>query len=54
MYYNIEVINNLNMEFIIIVINRMHYMNRNDAGILVLNSDSDSRFCPGCAEQGQN
>ena len=32
----------------------MLYPTRNDAGILVLNSDSESHFCPGCAEQAQN
>ena len=44
MYYNIEVINHINIEFIVIVFNRTQYLNRNDAGILVLNSDPDSHF----------
>ena len=54
MCYNIEVINNLNIEFIVIVVNRTQYPTRNDAGILVLNSDPDLHLCPGCAEQAQN
>ena len=54
MYYNIEVINNLNMGFIVIVVNIMQYLTRNDAGILVLKSDPDSHFWAGCAEQVQN
>ena len=54
MYYNIEVINNLNIEFIVIVVNITQYMTRNNADILVLNSDTDSHFFPGCAEQVQN
>ena len=44
MYYNIKVINNINIEIIVIVFNRTEYPNRNDAGILVLNSDPDSHF----------
>ena len=44
MYYNIEVINNLNMEFIVIVINRTQYPTFNDTGILILNSDPDLHF----------
>ena len=44
MYYNIEVINNLNIEFTIIVVNRTQYPTRNDTGILMLNSDPDSHF----------
>ena len=54
MYSNIEVINNLNIEFIFIVFNITQYPNCNDAVILVLKSDPDSHFCPGCAEQAQN
>ena len=54
MYYNIEVINNINIKFIVIVVNKTQYLTRNDAGILMLNSDPDSHFCPGCAEQTQN
>ena len=54
MYYNIEVINNLNIEFIVIVINGTQYPNRNVAGILVLNSDPDLHFCPDCDEQPKN
>ena len=54
MYYNIEMINNINIEFIVIVFNITQYPTCNDAGILLLNSDPDSHFCPGCAEQAQN
>ena len=54
MYYNIEVINNIHIEFIVIVVNRTQYPTRNEAGILVLNIDPDSHFPPGCAEQAQN
>ena len=54
MYYNIEVIININIEFIVIVVNITQYPIRNNACILVLNSDPDSNFCPGCAEQAQN
>ena len=32
----------------------MQYLTRNDAGILVLNRDTASHFCPGCDEQAQN
>ena len=49
MYYNIEVINNINIYFIVIIVNRTQYLIRNNAGILVLNSDHDLYFCPGCA-----
>ena len=44
MYYNIEVISNINIEFIVIVVNRTQYPTYNNAGILVLNSDPDSHF----------
>ena len=54
MYYNIEVIININIEFIVIVVNITQYPIRNNACILVLNSDPDSHFYPGCAEQAQN
>ena len=54
MHYNIEVVNNLNIEFIVIVVNRTQYPTRNDAGMLVLNSDPYSHFFPGYAEQAQN
>ena len=54
MYYNIEVINNLNIEFIVIVANRTQYLTCNDTGILMLNNNPDSHFLPGCAEQAQN
>ena len=32
----------------------MQYTTRNNAGILVLNSDPDSHFFPSYAEQAQN
>ena len=54
MYYNKEVINNLKIGFIVTVANRTNYLTRNNAGILVLNSDPDLHICPGCAEQAQN
>ena len=54
MYYNIEVINNINIEFVVIVINRTQYPTHKNTGILVLNIDPDSNFCPVCAEQVQN
>ena len=54
MYHNTEVINNLNMEFIVIVVKRTQYPIRNDTGILMLNRDPDSHFFPGRAEQAQN
>ena len=54
MYYGIEVINGLNIEFIVILTNRMQYPTRNYAGILMLNSNPDLHFFPGCAEQVQN
>ena len=41
MYYDIEVTNNLNKEFIIIIIKRTQYTIQNDTGILMLNSDPD-------------
>ena len=44
MYYNIEVINNINIEFIVIIVNRTQYLTRNNAGIFVLNSNPDSHF----------
>ena len=53
-YYNIEVINNLNIKFIVIATTRTQSQTHNDAGILVPNSDPDSHFCPGCAEQAKN
>ena len=54
MYYNIEVINNLNIDFIVIIVNRTQYPTNIDAGILVLKSNYDSHFCPGCADQAQD
>ena len=51
LYYNIEVISNLNIDLIFIIVTIMHSPTSNAAGILVLNSDPDSYFCPGCAEQ---
>ena len=50
MYYNIEFINNLDIKFIVIVVKITQYLTRNDAGILVLNRNPDSHFCPGCAD----
>ena len=54
MYYNIKFINDINIDFIDIISTRMQSPIRNGAGILVLNSNPDSQFCPGCAEQVQN
>ena len=54
MYYNIEVINNLNIYFIVIIMNRIKYMICNDAGILVLKSGPDSHFFPGRVKQAQS
>ena len=54
MYYNIEVINNINIYFIVIIFSRIHYLIRNKAGVLVFNSNPDPHFCHGCAEQEQN
>ena len=54
MYYNIEVINHININFIVIATTRTQSPTRKGAGILVLNSDPDSHFFPGCAEQAQN
>ena len=54
MHYNMEVINNLNIEFVFIVVNITKYPTHIDAGILLLNSNPDSYCCPGCAEQAQN
>ena len=42
------------MKFIVIVVNRTQYLTRNNAGILVLNSDPFSHFGSGRAEQVQN
>ena len=53
MYYSIEVIINLNKEFIVLIVNRMQYPNRDNAGVLVLKIDTDSHFFLGCAEQAQ-
>ena len=50
-YYNTEAINNINIDFIVIIVTRMQSPTRNAAGILVLCSDPDSHFFPGCAEQ---
>ena len=44
MYYNIEVINNININFIVIVVTRTQSPTRNVSGISVLNNDPDSRF----------
>ena len=54
MYYNIEVINNNKIDFIVIVLNITQSLTHNSAGILVLNSDPDSHFFSICAEQAQN
>ena len=54
MYYNIEVINNLNIEFIAIFVNRTQNLTRKNTGTLVLNSNPGSHFFPGCSEQAQN
>ena len=54
MYYNIEVITNLNIYFIVIFVTIMQYPTCNYAVILVLNSNPDSHFCPGCADQEKN
>ena len=53
MNYNIELINNLNIDFIVIIFTAMQSPTRNAAGILVLNSDPDSYFFPSCAQQAQ-
>ena len=50
-YHNIESINDINVYFIVIVFNIIHSLTHNYARILVLNSDRNSIFCPGCAEQ---
>ena len=42
------------MGFIVIVINRTQYPTRNDTVMLMLNSDPDSHFFPGCADKVQN
>ena len=44
MYYSIEVINNLNIEFIVIFVNIAHYLTHNDADILILSSGPDYNF----------
>ena len=54
MYYNIEVINKINLELLIIVVNRIQYLTRNNTGILMLNNDPDSHLLSGCADQTQN
>ena len=54
MSYEIEDSNSLNIYFIVIVVTRTPFLIINTAGILVFNSDPDSHFCPGCAEQAQN
>ena len=51
MYYNIEFINNLDINFIFIVVSRTQYPTHNDTSILMLNSNRGSYFFPGCAEQ---
>ena len=53
MYYNIKVINNLNIDFIVVVVNITQYPTCNDAGVLVFNSDPDSHFFPGFPDQAQ-
>ena len=54
MHHKIKVFTNLNIDFIVIVLHRIQSQTINVEGILVLNSDPDSNFCPGCAEQTQN
>ena len=53
-YHNIDVINNVNIDFIVIVVTWMQSPICNAAGILVFNSDPDYHFCPGRAKQEQN
>ena len=50
-YYNIEVVHNINIDFIVI---KTQSLTHNTAGILVLNSYPGSHFCPGCSDQAQN
>ena len=45
MYYNIEVINNLKIGFIVIIFNRVLSLTQKSAGILALNISTDSIFC---------
>ena len=54
MYYDIEVINNININVVVIFITRTNDLMRDYEGTLVLNSYPDSHFCTGCAEQVQN
>ena len=54
MYYTIEVINDLNIDFIVIIATRMQSPNRNSVGILVFSGDPYLHFLPGCSEQAQN
>ena len=53
MYYNIEVINDPDIEFIDIAVTRTESQNCKGTGIFVLNSNPCSYFFPGCAEQAQ-
>ena len=53
MYYNIEVINNINIDFIVIVVNRTHYMTHKNEGMLVLNSDPASCFVLAVLSKGK-
>ena len=53
MYYNIEVINNINIDFIVIVVNRTHYMTHKNEGMLVLNSDPASYFVLAVLSKGK-
>ena len=53
MYYNIEITNNLNIDFIDIVFTIIQYLTCNAAEILVFNSDTNSHFCTGYDEQAQ-
>ena len=52
--YDIEVINNLNIDFIAIGITRTQSPTHNAAGILMSNSDPDLHFCPGSAKRARN
>ena len=53
-YYNIEVINKINIDFIVKIVTRIQSLTGNTEGILVLNSDPDSHLYPGCTDQAQN
>ena len=50
-YYNIEVINNLNIKFIFIATTRTHYLTHNYEDILVPRINGDFHFCIDYDEQ---